>query len=102
LSSLDRGRLINVSLVIDIEFAESILQTEDLVLLELRILPVPLQVSKDSRNQGSQTIVKAYLCNLITFILVVFVVDLYFEPWKGLRWKFVCSGEVSDGKDAGY
>lgn len=39
LCSLDGSRLINISLVIYIKLAERILETEDLILLELRILP---------------------------------------------------------------
>jgi hypothetical protein len=43
LGRLDGGRLIDISLVIDIQLTECILQTEYLVLLELRIFPVPEQ-----------------------------------------------------------
>jgi hypothetical protein len=39
LCSFDRSGLVDVSLIVDIEFTESILQAEDLILLELRIFP---------------------------------------------------------------
>jgi hypothetical protein len=39
LCSFDRSGLVDVSLIVDIEFTEGILQAEDLILLELRIFP---------------------------------------------------------------
>jgi hypothetical protein len=42
LSGFNNGGLVEVSLVIDVEFTEGILKAEDLVLLELRILPAEL------------------------------------------------------------
>lgn len=39
LSSLDGGSFVDVALVVDVEFAEGIRQTEDVALLELRIFP---------------------------------------------------------------
>ena len=41
LRRLDDRRLLYVSLVVDIELAEGILQSEDLRLLELGVFPVP-------------------------------------------------------------
>lgn len=43
LGGLDGSRLVNVSLIIYIKLAESVLQAKDLVLLELRKLPVIIQ-----------------------------------------------------------
>jgi hypothetical protein len=40
LRCLDRGSLIDVPFIIDIEFAEGILKSEDLILLKLGILPL--------------------------------------------------------------
>lgn len=40
LSGLDHGRLVYVTLVVDVKLAERVLQLEDLVLLELRVLSV--------------------------------------------------------------
>ena len=39
LRGLDRGGLVDVALVVDVELAEGVGEAEDLVLLELRILP---------------------------------------------------------------
>ena len=39
LGGLDGSSLVNVTLVVDVKLTESILQAEDLVLLELRKLP---------------------------------------------------------------
>lgn len=39
LCSFDRSGLVDISLIVDIEFTESILQAEDLILLKLRIFP---------------------------------------------------------------
>jgi len=39
LSSLDDGRFVNVSFVVDIELAKGILETENIGLVKLRIFP---------------------------------------------------------------
>jgi hypothetical protein len=49
LRGLDGGSLVNVALVVDIELAEGVGKGEDLILLELRKLPVKRSVSIASR-----------------------------------------------------
>lgn len=65
LRRLDHGGLVEVALVISVQLAESILQLEDLVLLELRIFPECLSVM---RRAGAEGGVWTDLCSLITFM----------------------------------
>ena len=46
MSCLDSRGLVNIALVVDIQLAKGILETEDLVLLELRIFPAPQNESE--------------------------------------------------------
>ena len=65
LGRLYRGALINVALVVDIEFAESFRKAEDVILLELRIFPGGALVVK----RGIQSL-QPHLCSLRTFMIV--------------------------------
>lgn len=65
LGGLYRRRLVNISLVVDIQLPERILQAKDLILLELRIFPKLVSKAPSPLNAG------AYLCNLITFIALI-------------------------------
>jgi hypothetical protein len=56
--------LVQVALVVHIELAEGILKTEDITLLELRILPVLYVSTGGSRKEWA-----TYLWSLITFIV---------------------------------
>jgi hypothetical protein len=67
LRGLDDGGLVEVALVVDVELAESILQAEDLALLELRVFPERNAPSVRGEAGGVRG---AYFWSLMMFMAV--------------------------------
>jgi hypothetical protein len=76
LGGLNGRRFIQISFVVDIEFAKRILQAEDLALLELWIFSAAAFISQERMKRTSRT----YFCNLIIFMLAVLL------PARRSRW----------------
>ena len=75
MGGLDDSSLVEVALVIDIEFAECLLQAEDLTLLELGILPVcnvMLATVEASGGAGKRVARATYFCSLIMFMMAMY------------------------------
>jgi hypothetical protein len=73
LCSFDRRRLVDVPLVIHIEFAKGVSQPEYVALLELRKFPGEVSIPTDPQPKATDDIawclVLAYLCSLRTFMI---------------------------------
>jgi len=76
LCCLDHGRFVNVTLVLDVQLAEGILQAKYVLLLELRVFPVYLQFSWSQLRSSIPETGKARVgqentnfCILMTFMV---------------------------------